>query len=136
MQEDSADEFRALCWAIYALPKEIELQTTRDGDVPRLLQIVKLSNRYNLPHLETWALEAVYRQCTKHKYAETCSEDMLERIMAVATLCNDSTLNLCVQLAWGSRIMRGELSHSRVLDAGAKCGERDFGGQSVYCIVM
>ncbi|KAF7364778.1 BTB domain-containing protein [Mycena venus] len=38
LTEDSADDFRALCWALYALPGEIQLQNDSEANIERQWQ--------------------------------------------------------------------------------------------------
>ncbi|TFK33027.1 hypothetical protein BDQ12DRAFT_691724 [Crucibulum laeve] len=58
LQGDTAEQFRALLWALYALPAEIIQFTMFAGD-HRFYHIARLANKYHFATTETWALEAI-----------------------------------------------------------------------------
>ena len=84
MLQDSVDEFRALCWALYALyanfplngvsnltmthrrPLEIRAQQYIDAFIhnfSRVLNLFSISHKYHFESLETWAKEVLYYHC-------------------------------------------------------------------------
>ncbi|KAF7364779.1 BTB domain-containing protein [Mycena venus] len=91
---DSAEEFRALCWAVYALPNEIHrqitrdsLSPTRDANVKRLTDVAKMCHKYSLPAFESWALEMIRIQCQSPvHHLVRCTQEMLGQIMGLASL--------------------------------------------------
>ncbi|KAJ6585486.1 hypothetical protein B0H19DRAFT_1227892 [Mycena capillaripes] len=139
---DSAEEFRALCWVIYALPDEIHRQAARGADVQRLIKVAKMCHKYTLPAFEAWALEMIRIQCLAPlDYLQVCSQEMLDTVMALATLCNNTELLDLVEAAWVSRLpsiaasaapAQEMVSANVALLAGEKYGRRKFQGEVYY----
>ncbi|KAJ7464737.1 hypothetical protein B0H11DRAFT_73398 [Mycena galericulata] len=130
---DVSAEFRALCWVVYALPHEIYLQTTRDADIGRLIDAAKMCHKYTLPLFETWALRTLLIQCQPPlHHLDTCTPDVLDRIMGLANLCDDAELLRLIEMAWLSRVHTGELRCSDALAAGEKYGRRKIQGDVYY----
>ncbi|KAJ7069364.1 hypothetical protein C8F01DRAFT_512808 [Mycena amicta] len=95
--EGSAEDFRAFCWAMYASPYEIHMQTSPDvgyANVPRLLRVASIAKRHHLHKLRAWALDVVFGLCldrvdaegkrSSYVDSETCSAEMLCRIFSIA----------------------------------------------------
>ncbi|KAJ7506711.1 hypothetical protein B0H11DRAFT_1972394 [Mycena galericulata] len=123
---DSAEEFRALCWALYALPSETQLQNTFGADVPRLVNVARMCHKYTLPGFETWALDMIHIQCrTVSQYTKNCSPFMLCSLMELAALCDHGAILSLVENNWMDRIRAG-LRHNDALAAGEKHGRRRF----------
>ncbi|GJE97119.1 hypothetical protein PsYK624_133300 [Phanerochaete sordida] len=59
LQGDSADEFRALLWSLYALPHELLIAMTPEADPMQLVALARITNKYQFRSLETWALGAL-----------------------------------------------------------------------------
>ncbi|OCH92656.1 hypothetical protein OBBRIDRAFT_791103 [Obba rivulosa] len=57
---DTADEFRALLWALYALPHELMLATTPDANCTQLLNLARITHKYQFRSIETWALSVLH----------------------------------------------------------------------------
>ncbi|KAI0755097.1 hypothetical protein C8Q80DRAFT_1093596 [Daedaleopsis nitida] len=60
LQGDTADEFRALLWALYALPHELTIAMTADADCTRLANLVRITHKYQFRNIMTWALSALH----------------------------------------------------------------------------
>ncbi|THH30049.1 hypothetical protein EUX98_g4138 [Antrodiella citrinella] len=56
LQGDTAEEFRALLWALYALPHEFMLATGPDANCVQLVHLARISHKYQFRSIETWAL--------------------------------------------------------------------------------
>jgi len=56
LQGDTAEEFRALLWALYALPHELMLATGPDANCVQLVHLARISHKYQFRSIETWAL--------------------------------------------------------------------------------
>jgi len=141
LSEDSAEEFRAIS---FSSPNEIHRQTTRDANVQRLMDVARMCHKYNLPAFETWALDMIRIQCQQplHHLA-ACPQEVLDRLMNLATLCSDAQLLGLVEGAWISRLQsRGlpqvagqnhpEIDCSAALAAGEKYDQRKFQGDVYY----
>ncbi|KAJ7696682.1 hypothetical protein B0H17DRAFT_1130709 [Mycena rosella] len=128
LTEDSAEEFRALCWVVYALPNEIHLQSTRGADIPRLANAAKMCHKYTLPVFEGWALDMIRNQCQPGSldYLKTCPSDILHTLMGLALLCNHGRLLSLVETNWIFRARSGELPCNSALAAGEKYNRRQF----------
>ncbi|KAF7364773.1 BTB domain-containing protein [Mycena venus] len=133
---DTAEEFRELCWVVYALPNEIYLQATPDADIPKLLKVAKMSHKYSLPTFESWALDMILIQCKPLAGApghlSVCGEDILLDLMTLALLSNHSQLLDLVEENWLSRLRTGNLPCKCALIAGEKHGRTVFLAEVYY----
>ncbi|KAJ7160181.1 hypothetical protein C8R46DRAFT_1223674 [Mycena filopes] len=57
---DTARDFRALCWALYALPCEFQDQNGCCTDISRLVAVANMSHKYTLPTFERFALNMIW----------------------------------------------------------------------------
>ncbi|KAI0345957.1 hypothetical protein BDW22DRAFT_1389955 [Trametopsis cervina] len=60
LQGDTADEFRALLWSLYALPHELLTALTPEADYTQMFNLARITNKYQFRSLESWALGAMY----------------------------------------------------------------------------
>ncbi|KAI0685800.1 hypothetical protein BC835DRAFT_1289330 [Cytidiella melzeri] len=60
LQGDTADEFRALLWSLYALPHELLTALTPEADYTQLFNLARITNKYQFRSLESWALSCLY----------------------------------------------------------------------------
>ncbi|KAJ7023051.1 hypothetical protein C8F04DRAFT_1240367 [Mycena alexandri] len=142
--DSSAEEFRALCWAVYALPNEIHGETTRGAtDVKRLLDVAKMCHKYSLPAFESWALERIRIECRSPvDHLARCTQEMLGQIMGLASLCRNDKLLALVEGAWILRLQSRGSPHageslpttdcSAALLAGEIYNRRDLQGAAYY----
>ncbi|KAF9645793.1 hypothetical protein BDM02DRAFT_3100854 [Thelephora ganbajun] len=65
LQGDTAEEFRALLWALYALPNELMVAMTDDANCMQLLHIARIAHKYQFKSIETWASAALSRYYTR-----------------------------------------------------------------------
>jgi len=56
---ETPEEFRHFLWALYALPPELRVVTSREANLGLLIDIARVSNKYSFKSLETWALDAI-----------------------------------------------------------------------------
>ncbi|KAJ7364884.1 hypothetical protein DFH08DRAFT_662474, partial [Mycena albidolilacea] len=120
---DSADEFRALCWALYALPPEIQAQNNFEANIERLLAVATMSHKYSLSSFEAWALGVIWiHSRSKRDYLNTCPQDMLDGIYEAATAGGRKDLCGLVEQNWLSRLKRRELQLRHALDFGETHG--------------
>ncbi|KAJ7069367.1 hypothetical protein C8F01DRAFT_1112432 [Mycena amicta] len=127
--DDSAEDFRALCWVIYALPSEMYMISTtpESVDVRQYLRILDVAHKYILPHYESWAwMMARLVPSALPSYLDTCSEDDLEHILGMALRCKTSAPELLdlVEVPWIARIKQGKVSYQRALTVGELYGLR------------
>jgi len=56
---DTVREFKNFLWALYGLPHELLLVHSPNADLDRLVDIARVSFKYQLKSVETWALDAI-----------------------------------------------------------------------------
>ncbi|KAJ7069347.1 hypothetical protein C8F01DRAFT_1112353 [Mycena amicta] len=127
--DDSAEDFRALCWVMYALPSEMYSISTTPGsvDVRQYLRILEVAHKYILAHYESWAwMMARLVPSALPSYLDTCSEDDLEHILSMALRCKSSAPELfdLVEVAWIARIKQEKVSYQQTLTVGELYGLR------------
>ncbi|KAJ7506715.1 hypothetical protein B0H11DRAFT_1676799, partial [Mycena galericulata] len=131
--DDSAEEFRALCWALYALPTEIQLQNEQGTDLARLLAVARMCHKYTLSSFEKWALNMVWIHCQPGMdYLDTCSQDMLCEIFEAAEKGGRQDLCGLVEQRWLRRLKSGKLPLRHALDFGEMHHRRAFLGDAYY----
>ncbi|KAF9465334.1 hypothetical protein BDZ94DRAFT_1214844 [Collybia nuda] len=132
---DEPDDFRAMCWALYALPMDISTpQLSTESDVSKFLGISRLANKYHFASFEKWSTSALSQKCTAEatSFLLSCSRDMFVQIFDVAVLCRLSRLtatiaNICIR-----RTKIGDLGIGQALLLGEKHGLRDLQGKLYY----
>ncbi|KAJ7643667.1 hypothetical protein FB45DRAFT_823393 [Roridomyces roridus] len=130
---DSAEEFRALCWAVYALPTDIQLQNDKGADINRLIAVSKMAHKYVLPSYEKWTLTMVWLHCQPGMdYLDGCSVDMSRRIFEAAVQGGREDLCKLVESRWLVRLNKGELELRDALDFGEMHNRRTFLGNAYY----
>ncbi|KAJ7133539.1 hypothetical protein C8R44DRAFT_849591 [Mycena epipterygia] len=133
LDEDSADDFRALCWAVYALPTEIQLQNNRGADIARLVSVANMSHKYSLPAFESWALDIIWIHCQQGMdYLDGCPQESLYRIFEAAQTGGRQDLCYLVEERWLPRLKTGELQLRHALDFGEKHDRQAFLGDAYY----
>ncbi|KDQ62689.1 hypothetical protein JAAARDRAFT_30590 [Jaapia argillacea MUCL 33604] len=56
---DAVSEFKNFLWALYALPPELMIVHTPQANLPRLIDIARVANKYSYKSVETWSLDAI-----------------------------------------------------------------------------
>ncbi|TCD70172.1 hypothetical protein EIP91_004642 [Steccherinum ochraceum] len=69
LQGDTADEFRALLWALYSLPHQLMVATGPDANCILLVNLARISHKYQFRSLEGWALQVLYTYFTTNPAA-------------------------------------------------------------------
>ncbi|KAF7314827.1 hypothetical protein MKEN_00957100 [Mycena kentingensis (nom. inval.)] len=133
--DDALDDFRDLCWALYADPVEVyqltvDLEAKKvEVDVKRFLHILDLSCKYVLPRLESWSLQLLRRKDDLiASLLDACTEDEMERMFGLAMRCSTSASGLLdlVETKWLARVTGGTFSYGRALTTGELHGRRGF----------
>ncbi|KAI0763568.1 hypothetical protein BD413DRAFT_616225 [Trametes elegans] len=60
LQGDTADDFRALLWALYALPHELTVAMSGEADCTQLANLVRITHKYQFRSIMNWALSAMH----------------------------------------------------------------------------
>ncbi|KAJ7105072.1 hypothetical protein C8R43DRAFT_1047100 [Mycena crocata] len=133
LPDTNLEDFRALCWALYALPTELQSQNDRGADIARLVSVANMSHKYIFPSCETWALNLIWIHCKEGMdYLDDCPQDMLCRVFEAAARGDRQDLCNLVEERWLSRLKSGELRLRDALDFGEKHDRRKFLGDA-YC---
>ncbi|KAH8104992.1 hypothetical protein DFH11DRAFT_1733518 [Phellopilus nigrolimitatus] len=108
---DTVSEFRNFLWSMYAMPLELKYLFDVRIDVPRLLDVAKIANKYAFKSLETWACDTIL-ECVKRKptmFNESKPELLVQLtyVTRLAQLCQHSAL-----LNWSISIMQRSLKTS------------------------
>ncbi|KAF7299849.1 hypothetical protein HMN09_00991900 [Mycena chlorophos] len=136
LPQSSAEDFRALCWAMFALPDEMCDVGVNPGSVPvrQYLRIVDIAHKYLLTHYERWAWKMARKvNNAVEGYLDTCAEDELEHMLDLGLRCQDSEsapeLLGLVEAAWVARAKSGAVSSSRALTVAEERGRRKLQGE-------
>ncbi|KAI0802026.1 hypothetical protein BC629DRAFT_1284711 [Irpex lacteus] len=67
LQGDTADEFRALLWSLYALPHELLTAVAPDDIVgfTQMYNLARITNKYQFRSLESWALTSIHNYLSR-----------------------------------------------------------------------
>ncbi|KAF5378948.1 hypothetical protein D9757_008736 [Collybiopsis confluens] len=119
---DSPADFRALLWALYALPAEIFAMPSSQGQFIRLISIARIAHKYAFRTTESWAL-SVLTMCVcqapdpssvKANDAEVdgtsivLSTSILIQLTEVAVLCAHDELHEAVEPLWADLLFAGQ----------------------------
>ncbi|KAJ6508261.1 hypothetical protein C8R45DRAFT_966750 [Mycena sanguinolenta] len=130
---DSADEFRSLCWALYALPTEIQAQNHHEADIERLVIVAKMAHKYSLSSFETWALSMIWiHSRSERDYLDHCPQNLLNRVYEAAAAGGRRDLCELVEEKWLARLKRRELHLRHALDFGETHDMRAFLALAYY----
>ncbi|KAF8843224.1 hypothetical protein BDN67DRAFT_964589 [Paxillus ammoniavirescens] len=109
LQGDTADEFRSLLWALYALPHEAAM--TAKGISLKLYNLARITHKYEFRATEGWALEklkAIYTH-PMHSHADHDAEGpSLLELTELASLCEQRDILDAATARWKRRIEAGK----------------------------
>ncbi|KAF9483622.1 hypothetical protein BDN70DRAFT_873706 [Pholiota conissans] len=146
---DEPDDFRALCWIIYALPKlYMDQFTSNTPDMKKLVSLYLIAHKYHFETHESLARHLIHKSCTTnsaptktqsvspaHLYFAKCPESRLRSVMQIATLtrkADNGALAIALQRLWIQRLQQTSESVSTALEAGETLGLRNFLAESYY----
>ncbi|KAJ7471832.1 hypothetical protein FB451DRAFT_1251115 [Mycena latifolia] len=110
---DTVEEFRSLCWALYALPDELaKADTTPDAYMEKLAQVATLSHKYQLASFQSWSMTLIRRHCVrpsgsalmKSPYLNNCPPHLLPLLICLSILYGEDGLLTSVTEAWVVRL--------------------------------
>ncbi|KAF8651955.1 hypothetical protein AX16_004598 [Volvariella volvacea WC 439] len=133
--QDDPEEFRALCWVVYALPSEIISQNdVKRVDIPRLVSLARISRKYQFESIERWTLEVLTAHLNPHstcKFLDECPIDFVIKILEVSLL---SSLKLEEHIIgkWLGRIQNGQFDIAYALNVAERLKLRKFQGSLYY----
>ncbi|KAH8104656.1 hypothetical protein BXZ70DRAFT_604629 [Cristinia sonorae] len=68
---DTVEEFRNFLWALYSLPHELKVLNSPTADLNCLMDIARISFKYQLRSVESWALDVI-NECINRKDSALC----------------------------------------------------------------
>ncbi|KAK7460552.1 hypothetical protein VKT23_009272 [Stygiomarasmius scandens] len=107
---DTPDEFRSLCWSLYALPAEVFQMPSTQADVIRLIRLARIAHKYTFRSTESWALH-VLTVCQTSDPSDSISitsTPILTQLTEVAVLCNHEELHEAVEPIWADLLFSGQ----------------------------
>ncbi|KAF8204625.1 hypothetical protein BJ912DRAFT_2907 [Pholiota molesta] len=148
---DDVNDFRALCWILYALPTEYSQQHSIDtANIQKLVSLFLISHKYHFEAHETFARDLLAKHCStfiarhpfnprfliprQRHYFNRCPESRLEAILRIVIL-TEQTFELppsLIQKIWKNRLKEANASISYALGVGEALGLREFVGELYY----
>ncbi|KAF4590242.1 BTB domain-containing protein [Pleurotus pulmonarius] len=142
---DTAEQFRDLLWALYALPNDLypsEANSDREGassplPMNRLLNIAEMAHKYGFVSFESWALTHIYRQCLEISGPlHTGSSSLCARILDTALRTGHRGLSELSMDVLAQRLLDfsppGDFYLPPVLAIAEKHGLRRLRGMALY----
>ncbi|KAF8651948.1 hypothetical protein AX16_004591 [Volvariella volvacea WC 439] len=133
---EDIEDFRALCWVLYAFPHEITAQSdVQSVDIPRLISLVRICRKYQFNTIQKWALDLLSTHLdpqTPCYFLRNCSVYLLAQTLELSVLCNVEALQDYVEAQWLKRIREGQLAATEALAVAERLGLREFQGQLYY----
>ncbi|KAG5220494.1 BTB domain-containing protein [Salix suchowensis] len=103
LPEITAGQFRALLWSLYALPADLVATAETQSQEHRFVDLATISHKYQFITMEKWALNTLVALYIH----QGCAYDMLDRLTAVAVMCDYKPLLDIVLVQWRRSIGEG-----------------------------
>ncbi|KAF8651933.1 hypothetical protein AX16_004577 [Volvariella volvacea WC 439] len=134
--QDDVKEFRALCWALYALPVEIFSQSDANRvDIPRLISLAYIGRKYQFESLEKWSLDLLTTHITSQlpcPSLDTCPTEASIKALEMAVLSDRRQLQELTIEKLLNRARKGQLDIPYALTAAERLNLRDLQGSLYY----
>ncbi|KAF9221488.1 hypothetical protein BS17DRAFT_737146 [Gyrodon lividus] len=110
LQGDTADEFRSLLWALYALPHELEAAMTTKAISLKLFNLARITHKYEFRATENWALDKLKAISTRlmHSHVDDAEGPSLVQLTELASLCEQRDLSEAATVRWKRLIASGK----------------------------
>lgn len=119
---------------------EARKQDTTEADMPQLLHLAFITNKYKFSTTEKWVTDIILHHCRntpgRLNFAFTCTPECLELLFDIAVRCDQNELREEVETKCLERFKAGELSAAFVLDLGERLQLRSFLGNAYYAHLM
>ncbi|CAA7262790.1 unnamed protein product [Cyclocybe aegerita] len=135
LQGDSVEEFQELLWCLYALPQEISLASSPQGDITKLSNAARMAHKYHFITTETWALRALLA-CLASQRSAGLSTHSLVKATEVAVLCDDIPLSDAVRIRWKVHIAARTDLAIVMKTTDRLAGMRDLQGQAYHAMML
>ncbi|OCH92635.1 hypothetical protein OBBRIDRAFT_791083 [Obba rivulosa] len=138
---ESAEDFRALLFILYALPPDLLYYNTSAANIPHLLTIASITHKYHFHRTSNWAISSAFRVLSDTYGTPTCnpstaSASLLARILEVALRCAHEPLTKLAEDIWAHRVLTCELHPRRALALADAHGLRLLGGAAYYAQLL
>ncbi|EKM79560.1 hypothetical protein AGABI1DRAFT_128707 [Agaricus bisporus var. burnettii JB137-S8] len=108
--DDSIEDFKALCWMLYAGPKEISAQEKwKTMDMTQLLRVIVISDKYGFENLRAWSLNVVEQNFwpKSSEFVDSCGGwKNIERLLVICHDCQQYTLTGRIEQFWLDEIKK------------------------------
>ncbi|KAH7884965.1 hypothetical protein F5I97DRAFT_1810244 [Phlebopus sp. FC_14] len=109
LQGDTADEFRALLWALYALPHEHEAALGTKSISLKLFNLARIAHKYEFRLIEAWALEKLKATYIRPMHSiDEAEGPSLVQLTELASLCEQRDLLEAAAVRWKRLIASGK----------------------------
>ncbi|EIW81192.1 hypothetical protein CONPUDRAFT_55683 [Coniophora puteana RWD-64-598 SS2] len=139
LQGDTADEFRALLWALYSLPHEFSLAQTGRSSHAQLFNLAKISHKYEFRSIEGWALAALTALYTRPSHSppldEAADTPSLVQVTELASLCEQRELLDAATLRW-KRLLASSRDVALALGLAERLNLRGLLGAAYHAMLL
>ncbi|KAK7018604.1 hypothetical protein R3P38DRAFT_3274651 [Favolaschia claudopus] len=112
LARDTAEHFRALCWALYALSNSLTPEQTEGNSIELLTDLAFISHKYQLATIQSWSMNAIRRKCdhdiclwdNEKSYLIHCPDHLLSILLRLFVLYDETALQLLVTNSWITRL--------------------------------
>lgn len=138
LQGDTADQFRALLWALYSLPHELSVALTPEANPLQLFNLARISHKYEFRSTEAWSLNALTQIYTRPMHPPSNKEvdgPTLEQLTELASLCEQRDLLEAATQRWRRRIASGK-DISLAINVAERLNLRALLGRAYYAMLL
>lgn len=158
LQGDTADEFRALLWALYSLyvpsdslcrttasspgivsrPNELSVALTPKANPLQLFNLARISHKYEFRSIEAWALNALTLAYTRPMHPPNTKDGegpSLEQLTELASLCEQRDLLEAATQRWKRRLASGK-DISLAINVAERLNLRALLGRAYYVMLL
>ncbi|KAF8962976.1 hypothetical protein BDZ97DRAFT_1920104 [Flammula alnicola] len=134
LQGDTVDEFRDLLWCLYALPQEIAVAMSPEGDIVKLSNVARMAHKYHFITTEAWAIRTIVTQLQAKPPPPLLTHTLIQ-VTEAAVLCSDHPLLDAVRQKWKGLI--GERKDLAVaIGVTERFGMRDLQGLAYLAMLL
>ncbi|KAF8651946.1 hypothetical protein AX16_004589 [Volvariella volvacea WC 439] len=133
---DDLEDFRALCWVLYALPEEISTQhDVKSVDISKLASLARICRKYEFSSIEQWSIKLLKTHLNAGsacQYPANCSENDLASILELSVLGGVKELEEFIVGKWVDRIRNEQLDVAHALNVAERLNLQKFQGSLYY----
>ncbi|KAF8651959.1 hypothetical protein AX16_004602 [Volvariella volvacea WC 439] len=138
--QDDPEEFRALCWILYALPLEICSQCdVKQANITRLVSLARICRKYQFGSIEQWTLGLLTTHINPQspcQFLDDCPAGMLTKMLELSALSDLKKLEEWIIEKWLERIRKGQLDIPHALTVAERLNLRNFQGSLYYAQLL